>query len=231
MLIIGDLATYVKTKTAFVHRENNLGREAIPYALMMDHVLEGLVPTARCMDVRTGERICNMNAPKAANTDAKEVTKIKIDTYNRGMKVVESKELSYDWTGVVAFSGERNVICKNMIAFEKEGILEEDEKKKISVIRRMDERIDRVETEIDCYKVATVSANHSGYGKKVVLSSRHLMAKFFAKIGKKCKNGELLLSKKLTIPGMVIKLHKILKYSSFAKIYNLGINYKEIIQT
>ena len=170
---------------------------------MMEHVLEGLVPTSRCMDVRTAEDICAMNAPKAATTDAKEITKVKVDSYNRGLKVVGSKTIDYDWTGVVAFSAERNMIAKNMIANENEGILDEDGVKTIRVIRRMDERIDRVDVEIKCYKAVTVSANYSGYGKKIVYSSRHMLGKLFAKIAQKVTDGDQLLSRRITIPGTV----------------------------
>lgn len=174
----------------------------------MEHVLEGLVPTSRCMDVRTAEEICCQNAPKAASSDSKDVTKIKIDSYNRGMKIVSSKYISYDWDGVVAFSAERNMIAKNMIANEREGILEEDGTVNIQVIRRMDERIDRVEVEIKCHKAITISANHSGYGKKIVMSSRHLLGKLFAKICRKSKDGDQLLSRRLTIPGIDFKIYK-----------------------
>ena len=168
---------------------------------MMDFLLEGLIPTVAVMDVRTANKIVDINAPKLATKNTKMKTKVTIEESGRDRVVTETNHIVYDWDNCVNYSGERNVITRTLLSAEKDGLQERDEKTKVTVVRRMDMRVDKPEVEVDCYKVIAVAANYAGYSRRVSRCSKFTLAKTFARLQKMVKKGDRVLSTRLTIPG------------------------------
>ena len=68
-------------------------------------------------------------------------------------------KIKYDWDEVAQFTAERNMMARGIILNEKEGLQESDEKIKIDVVRRMDQKIEKLQVEVPAFKVITQRSN------------------------------------------------------------------------
>ena len=136
-----------------VHETNNMTINGVKFEPTNDHILEGLCPTSMAMDVRNGEELTRMNAPKKSKIDSKNVTEITVTTKGQNWETIKTEKLSYEWDDTVQFAAERKMMTRGMIVSEKTGLQERDDKVEVDIVRKIDTRIDKLKREITAIKV------------------------------------------------------------------------------
>ena len=197
---------YIQTISANVHRENNCGKNTVPYSLATKHVLEGLVATAQVMDMRVAEEIMKMCSPVERREHNDKCLTVPIEAGTR--EEPRNNICHYDFTSCEGWAKPRQQMAKEMLLRETDAILDKDSTVEIKTVRIFDGEQWITPRTVKVFKSAAITADKGGAVKRITRNSRIQLAKVAAQLRKMLGDKKQMLACRLTISGILGKTTK-----------------------